>query len=135
MQENQLLRVVWAIAFILSSMQTLSYAEESPQPVLKKGTTTGESNAVDTREGSPTGEFFSGVDRRANVIRAEIISVDEKNQEAHIRDVATDNQLKVKVSDVSTLGSFVPGDIVRVTFSPADPATAISIVAEKDWKE
>jgi hypothetical protein len=85
-------------------------------------------------EGSATGESLSKFGDAANVIRAEIVSVDEPNQEVIIKDIATGNQIKTRVADPSTLGSFVPGDRVRVTFASSDTNTATSVVAEENWK-
>jgi hypothetical protein len=109
----------------------------SPQALYNSEATTAEpSNAKDKPSMAGTGESFSKwPSSAANVIRAEIISVDEENRQVTIKDIATGNQLTTKVGDPSTLGSFVPGDRVRVTFPSSDTMTAISVVAEENVKE
>jgi hypothetical protein len=77
-----------------------------------------------------TGESLSKyIDKTSNIVYGEIISVDLKNREAQVKEKVTGNQIKIKVADDSTLGSFSPRDRVRITFNEDDPTTAINIIA------
>lgn len=81
---------------------------------------------------SPTGESVSKWPANAtSVIRGEVIYVNQKHQKITIKEIVTGNQITTRVSDPSTLGSFVRGDRVRVTFASPDTATATNVVAEE----
>ncbi len=87
-------------------------------------------------EGATSGESFSlWPENAVNVIRGEVVWVDADDQMITVKDIATGMQLTTRVADPSTLGSFAPGDRVRVTFGTDDKTTATSVVAEEDWKK
>jgi hypothetical protein len=97
------------------------------------GATLEPENPKSSPTASPTGESLSKWPKNAtHVIRAEILSVNEDKQEITVKDIATGNQITTRVSDPTTLGSFVRGDHVRVTFASSDTSTATSAVAEEN---
>jgi len=109
------------LAFWMGGYQNAGRAEQLPSTV---------SNFPAEANHEPLAQYGDSV----NTMHAEIISVDLKDQKVKVKDRATANRLEVKVSDPSTLPSFVPGDRVRVAFPSSDRATATSVVAEERIK-
>ncbi|MBP9855206.1 MAG: hypothetical protein KBD53_10115 [Candidatus Omnitrophica bacterium] len=118
---------------IFAGCNQKSTSPNSLQSLLPDETSATNSVHRQQRSASPTGESLSKWPNDAvHIVRGDILSVDAKAQKVTIRELTTGNSITTRVSDPSTLGSFVQGDRVDITFASMDTSTATSIIAAEN---